>query len=167
MSPTPSSHAVPIRRRRDGAWLRRRQGGSNIVEFAIIAPVFLLILFAIFEFSLMYFVNLTMQYAVREGARYAITGQTDLDPASANQQRYNAVIQKMKDSSLGYYDKVSPVISVNNVKGNNASMFGNPGDIIVISVDCYWPLTTPLMTPFFTNGKFHFVVAATMRNEAY
>lgn len=156
---------APRRRRRPCGGLHQR--GTTIVEFAIIAPVFLLLMIGVIELSMVYFANLTMQHAVREGARYAVTGQNNLDPNASNQQRYQAVIQKIKDSSMGMYDKVAPVISVNNVSGSNSGMFGNPGDIVVISLDCNWPLVTPMMAAFFTSGKAHFVVAATMRNESF
>jgi Flp pilus assembly protein TadG len=146
---------------------RFRQCGSTLVEFAIIAPVFLLLMIGIIELSMAYFANLTMQHAVREGARYAVTGNNDLDPASNNQQRYQAVIQKMKDSSMGMYDKVNPVITVNGVSGTSAGMFGNSGDIVVISVACSWTYATPMMAAFFQDGKSRFVVAATMRNESF
>ena len=144
-----------------------RQTGATVVEFAIIAPVFLLLMIAVIELSMAYFANLTMQHAVREGARYAVTGQSNLDPNASNQQRYQAVIQKMKDSSMGMYDKVNPVISVNGISTTSASMFGNAGDIVVISVDCSWPFSTPMIAAFFKDGKAHFVVAATMRNESF
>ncbi len=144
-----------------------RQCGSAIVEFAIIAPVFLLFMIGIIELSMAYFANLTMQHAVREGARYAVTGNNDLDPASSNQQRYQAVIQKMKDSSMGIYDKVNPVITVNGVSGTSAGMFGNAGDIVVISVAYNWTFATPMMAAFYKDGKSSNVVAATMRNESF
>lgn len=144
-----------------------RQAGATVVEFAIIAPAFLLLMIAVIELSMAYFANLTMQHAVREGARYAVTGQSNLDPSASNQQRYQAVIQKIKDSSMGMYDKVNPVISVNGVSTTSAGMFGNAGDIVVISVDCSWAFSTPMIAAFFKDGKAHFVVAATMRNESF
>ena len=146
---------------------KRWQSGASIVEFAIIAPVFLLLMIGVIELSMAYFANITMQHAVREGARYAVTGNKDLDPNSSNQQRYQAVIQKMKDSSMGIYDKVNPVISVNGTSGTSAGMFGNSGDIVVITVDCSWTFATPMMAAFFKDGKSRFVVAATMRNESF
>lgn len=150
----------------------RRQGGVTVVEMALVMPVFLLLLVAVIEFSLMYFVNLTMQYAVREGGRYAITGLSDADPAAANQQRYLAIIARMRTSSVGIYDKVTPVITTNNVTytsstSYNAGMFGQAGDILVIKLDCTWPLATPLLKPFFKDGKYKFTVAVTMLNENY
>ena len=114
-----------------------------------------------------------MQYAVREGARYAITGRNDLDPNNANQQRYLAVIKAIETSSLGLYDKVSPVISVNNGTSYSnpsmytSTMFGGPGEVIVLKIDCIWPIVDPLLKPFFADGQYKFSVAATMLNEAY
>jgi len=149
---------------------RRRQSGATVVEMAIIAPVFLLMLLALIEFSLMFFTTLTMQYAVREGARFAVTGQTSLDTSAS--QRYAAIIQNMKNNSLGMYDKLSTVISVNGTSYPNSAsytsgMFGKAGDLIVLQLDCDWVVTTPLLGAFFSKGKYHFKVAATMRNEAF
>lgn len=138
---------------------------------AIIAPLFLLILLGLVELSLMFFTTLTMQYAVREGARYAITGQKNLDPATGSQQRYAAVIASIRDNSLSLYDTVAPVISVNGKSypaGTYTNgMFGDPGSLIVLELDCEWAVTTPMLSSFFTNGKYHFAVAATMRNEYF
>ncbi|WEF32004.1 TadE/TadG family type IV pilus assembly protein [Pseudoduganella chitinolytica] len=149
----------------------RRQSGATLVEMAIVAPVFLLVLLALVELSLMFFTTLTMQYAVREGARYAVTGQTNLDPSTGSQQRYAAVIAKMRDSSLGMYDKLSPVISVNGTSYSTSTyssgMFGTAGSIIVIKLDCNWKVTTPLLSQFFADGKYKFAVAVTMRNEFF
>ena len=126
-----------------------------------------MLILGVIELGMMFFADLTMQHAVREGARYAVTGQSNLDPNTSNQQRYQAVLQKIKTSSMGVYDQVNPVISVNGNNTTSASMFGNPGDIVVISIDCNWTFVTPLISAFFKDGKAHFVVAATMRNESY
>lgn len=48
---------------------RRRQGGQGLVEFALLVPVFLLILLAMLEFGFAFSHNMTLQYATREGAR--------------------------------------------------------------------------------------------------
>lgn len=150
---------------------RKRQSGATIVEMAIVAPVFLLVLLALVELSLMFFTTLTMQYAVREGARYAVTGQSNLDPATSSQQRYAAVIQKIRSNSLGMYDKLAPTISVNGTAYSSSTyssgMFGAAGNVIVLQLDSDWVVTTPLLSRFFTNGKYHFAVAATMRNEYF
>ncbi|WBS04878.1 pilus assembly protein [Pseudoduganella sp. SL102] len=151
--------------------IKSRQSGATVVEMAIVMPVFLLVLLALVEFGMMFFVTLTMQYAVREGARYAITGQADLDPNKASQQRHAAVIQKIRDNSFGMYDRLAPVISVNGTSYKPAAygnaMFGGAGSIIVLKIDCSWTVTTPFVSRAFTDGKYKFAVAATMRNEFF
>lgn len=163
----------PARPRRS---LRSRMRGTSAVEFALIAPVLLFMLFVIVDFGVLFWVNLTMQYAVREGARYAVTGQSNLDPNTASQQRYLAIVQEIKNSSMGLYNMVSPsyVITVNGATQNysssgsySTSMFGNPGDIVVLQLNCTWPLLTPFIKPLFANGTYSFSVAATMRNEGF
>ncbi|MYM30293.1 TadE-like protein [Duganella sacchari] len=150
----------------------RRQRGSAVVEMAIVAPVAFLLLIGVIEYSILFYTTLAMQYAVREGARYAITGRTDKDPATSNQQRYLAVIQAIKSNSMGMYDSVNPVISVNGTSyasssAYSATMFGNAGDIVVLRLDCTWKLATPIVAAFFPNGEYKFTVAATMQNEAF
>lgn len=165
MMPSP----IPTRRSRP---CRQPQAGAAVLEMALVAPVFLLSLLAVFEFGLMFFVNLTMQHAVREGARYAITGQSDLDLNTSEPSRQRAVIEKIKASSMGMFDSVQPVISVNGTRYDNsnaypASMFAGSGETLVLQLDCRWPVVTPLMRPFFAGGEYRFAVAATMRNEAF
>lgn len=151
--------------------------GSATLEFALVAPVFLFVLMAAMEMGILFWVNLSMQHAVREGARYAVTGQKDLDPGQGGAQRYRAVLQAIQNTSMGLYRKVSPVISV-GINGGafqsygdaslySGGMFGGPGDVVVLRLDCTWPILTPLMQPFFDGGKYRFSVAATMRNEAF
>jgi Flp pilus assembly protein TadG len=55
--------------------------GQAIFEFAILIPLFLLVLVAIFEFGFVFNHNLTLEYATREGARTgAALGNGDGDP---------------------------------------------------------------------------------------
>lgn len=150
---------------------RRRQGGSAVVEMALVAPIVLLLMFAILEFSIIFFTTMSMQYAVREGTRYGITGRTDQD-TSSTPARFQAMINVMRNSSAGMYDMVSPVISVNGATyassaNYSSTMFGGPDDIVVIRLDCTWTLRTPLIGAFFKNGKLNFAVAATMKNESW
>ena len=49
--------------------LRRSERGQALVEFAIILPTFILVLFGMLEFGLVFDHHLTLEYATREGAR--------------------------------------------------------------------------------------------------
>ncbi|MGT2473896.1 TadE/TadG family type IV pilus assembly protein [Paraburkholderia terrae] len=166
---------VPRARRSQGR--RRGQLGVATLEFAFIAPILFFLLCMVMDLGVALWVNLTMQYAVREGARYAVTGQTGLDPNQKSPQRYLAVIQEIRDQSMGLYPLVNPsyAITVNSGKAQSyasdasytSSMFGNPGDIVVLQINCAWPMITPMIRSFFPGGFFNFSVAATMRNEGF
>lgn len=141
-----------------------------MVEFAIVLPLLLLLLMAIFEFGVLFWVNMTMQHAVREGARYAITGRDDLDPnpdESGIKLRPAAVLEKIRSSTQGLYDSVVKGYSVTDPGGDALAGFGGPGQIVVIHLQCSWPLLTPLVRPFFNDGIYTFTVSSAMRNENF
>ena len=48
---------------------RERERGQSLYEFAILVPVFLVILLALLEFGFVFNHDLTIEYATREGAR--------------------------------------------------------------------------------------------------
>ncbi len=50
----------------------RRSSGQAMVEFALIAPLFFALLFAIIEFGRMVYIQQMLNNSAREGARYAI-----------------------------------------------------------------------------------------------
>lgn len=152
--------------------LRRKpsfERGATVVEFALIVPLLLILLMAIIELGALFWVNMTMQHAVREGARYAITGRLDLDPNPnpADRLRPAAIAEKIKLSSLGLYDSVVSDMLVTDPDGNVLVGFGGSGETLVIKLECSWPLLTPLIRPFFDGGTYNFEVSSTMRNENF
>ncbi|MBI4642331.1 MAG: pilus assembly protein [Deltaproteobacteria bacterium] len=50
----------------------RNQKGASVVEFAIIAPLFISLLFAIVEFGLIIYTKGMMAHASREGGRFGV-----------------------------------------------------------------------------------------------
>lgn len=161
-----------------GASLKIREEGAATVEFAFVAPIFFLLLFAIIDLGILFWVNLTMQHAVREGARFAVTGQTCVFGSPPTpQQRYMCVIKGMRDSSIGLYDEINPTITITINNGTPTTysdpnlytpgMFGNKDDIVAFQLNCNWPILTPLIKPYFSGAQYSFSVAATMRNEAF
>src|SRR6201996_5081310 len=55
--------------------LRRHPRGSAAVEFALVAPVFFALLFAIIEVALMFFATQVLETVTQASARYVMTGQ--------------------------------------------------------------------------------------------
>jgi hypothetical protein len=155
--------------------LGRDEKGTAILEFAFVAILVFGLLFAIVDLGMMFYVNLTMQHAVREAARYAITGPTA--PLGETVTRRELVIDKLHDSSVGLCDrgrcpddKINFYVLESGVPVPIAPgdpVLGAPSAIIEVTVDYSWPLLTPLMKPFFPDGKYNFRVGATMRNEPF
>ena len=150
----------------------RDRRGQSIVEFALVVPIVFLLLFGLADLGVMFYVNLTMQNAVREGARSSVVGSSSGGPT----QRA-ALVQTIKDSSNGLYDKdahgqpklttyiVTPGSSTfKNFTGAN---IGGGGQIVMVQLDYTWPLLTHILSPFFTNDEYSFTVKATMRNEQF
>lgn len=155
-----------------------------MVEFALVVVLFLSVILAIVDFAIMYYVNLTMQHAVRSGTRYAVTGQSNLGT-----DRRSALIQAIKNNSNGLYDKnIAPHDEPNMQSYNNPSISvikpgnvtftnysgthttgdpGKPNEFIVVKLTYTWPLITPILKPLFTKGEYTFAVKSTMRNEPF
>jgi len=59
-----------------GRSVHRGERGAELVEFTLVMIPLFGILFLVIDLSWMLFARATLQYAVREGVRYAVTGQT-------------------------------------------------------------------------------------------
>jgi len=157
--------------------MKLNNNGQAVVEFSLVAILLFFLLLSIVDMGYMFYVNLTMQHAVREGTRYAVTGQSGLGT-----DRRSALIQKIKNSSNGLYDKnlhvpkdpTIKVIAPSNVTFSNytsgAVQSGNPGkpdDVVIVSLTYTWPLITPVMKHVMKNGQYTFTVNSTMKNELF
>ena len=59
--------------------LRNGDEGANLVEFALLAPLLILLVLGIVEFGFKFSQYNELRHGVREGARYAAVSQPDLD----------------------------------------------------------------------------------------
>ena len=151
--------------------------GAATVEFALVAVTVFTLLFGIIDFSYLFWGTLSMQHAVREGARYAVTGQSNLfaNPTGNAKDRCDAAIEEIKNQSMGFYERVSPVIVFSTISTDTPPIITptpqnscfNANDIIVISIGCSLAPLTPPIRALFTDGKYGFTVSATMKNEAF
>jgi len=96
-----------------GAGRRPKSAGQALVEFALVAPIFFLLLFGIIEAGRFILFYQTLNNATREGARYAIVhgsnsfcpsgpmppGQSA--PASCYDLAGAKVVQQVKDTAFG------------------------------------------------------------------
>jgi hypothetical protein len=59
---------------------RRRQSGATVVEFAIVLPLFVAILFGIVDYGWYYYQKFTLAATVQAGVRSVLSVPEDLDP---------------------------------------------------------------------------------------
>ena len=117
--------------RRNGTRSRhasRRSRGQALVEFAFVAPIFFLLLFAIIDFGrYVYYVQI-LNNAAREGTRYAVvhgsrsftpTGPGQDDPTIAAIVRNYAIGVIGNSATLGVhsYWGTNPMTSPSNARG--------------------------------------------------
>lgn len=57
----------------------RKEKGQALIEFAIILPILLLLLFGIMEFGRIYSTGLITNHTAREGVRIGCTGASDIE----------------------------------------------------------------------------------------
>ncbi len=138
---------------------RRRSGNAVLEGVFTILPTFALI-FAFIDFGLLLFRWATLQNAVREGARYAITFQTASGQGQdasieAVVQQFAMGIVKTTDSPQDIFVKY---YSTSNLTTPIASGGNVPGNIVEVSVQgVSWSWLAPLSgsyggsVPFFRN----------------
>jgi Flp pilus assembly protein TadG len=82
---------------------RRSSRGATLVEFALVAPIFFLVLFSIVEAARFVFYYELLNNATRDGARYAIVhGENSFDPTGPPNDPSGAdVIARVKESAIG------------------------------------------------------------------
>ncbi len=122
---------------------RKSEIGQSLVEFALILPVFIVVLFGIMEFGRLWETTNVLTSAAREGARVAAVTEPDLDEALTAAR-----------SVLDAGDVSGATVTINGPDANK--------DIVVTIVMTYTPLTGSII-PGFT--QFQLSRSTTMRWE--
>jgi len=138
-----------------------------VVELAILLPVFLLLIFAMLDFSRMMFTKITLQHAMREAGRFGVTGRSLPDPNHPEtlQSRLASIKQVVRDSAIGV--QVNPnEIYISSTAGGTDNA-GGPGDTFTISLDYEFHFVTPFIGRYFQDGGHRFTVSTTFRNEPF
>ncbi len=157
---------------------KNKRTGQATLEFALVALLFLGLLFVILDLALLLFVNMTMQHAVREGTRYAVTGRS-----TGYADWRTAVTEEIRKQSAGFYTKNrNPVITptFKQINCESATTFPNytggttltgdnptPSICMVVSLTYRWRPITPFLRPFFPGGNYTFTVRSTMKTEPF
>lgn len=135
MNRTPPHTATPRRRRRRG---------NALMEMAIIAVPLFGLLFSIIDFGLAIFIRSTLQHAVREGVRFAVTYET-----IGGQCQDASITTKVQQSAMGFLNGTTGAEKIKvryfSIDENSPGTFnefgagtGNaPGNIVEVSIEGY------------------------------
>jgi hypothetical protein len=149
--------------------IRRIRGiptsGISLVETALALPIFLLLLFGIVDLGRVLFAHMTLQHAVREAGRFAVTGRA-LPGMNGGHPRYDSIAKVVVQDSLPFELTASDVM-ISSVSGGLGSP-GGPGDRVTIALAYPVHLITPLIGKFFgPSQEFVVRVSTTFRNEPF
>ncbi len=110
---------------------RREKGekGQALVEFALLVPIFLILLFAIVDFGMGFYSWITVTNSAREGARIGAVLASEQD---------------IKDRVHDTAGLPNEDANMDIVVTNAADQGGLPGQSVVVKVDYRYDLITPL-----------------------
>jgi Flp pilus assembly protein TadG len=165
---------------------RRNRAGSAAVEFALVAPMFFALLFAIIETGIMFFANQVLETITQNAARQIMTGQAQTAGDTQTQfQAYvcsqipalftcaNIAIDVESWPAFSGAMAVTSLIDANcNFISNNLQYNpGGPGSIVLVKLAYQWPLFVTglgfnITSPGCSNKRL-LVAAAAFQNEPY
>jgi Flp pilus assembly protein TadG len=77
----------------------RNESGQAMVEFAIVLPILLVLVFGIIQFGITFNRYMTLTDAVRNGSRQAAVSRTSPNPASVAEARVRSAASDLPDAS--------------------------------------------------------------------
>jgi Flp pilus assembly protein TadG len=169
--------------------------GSAAIEFAMVAPVFFILMMGTMEAGIMFFAQSALQNALNDTARLVRTGQTACYTTSGGTcvpmtsaqfqaklcSEVSTLLQGCTTGSLqfdvnaysagfGAASNTSPLDAGKNLPVLTAFNVGNACDVVLVRAFYKWPVFTPGLNYFMANmaGNFHLLAsAAAFRNEPY
>ena len=169
--------------------------GSAAIEFAMVAPVFFVLLMGTMEAGIMFFAQSALQNALNDTARLVRTGQSGCYTTSGGncvamtQAQFQAKLCSEVSTLLlncatgglqfdvnaypsGYSaaSNSSPLDGAKNLKSLNTFNVGSACDVVLARAFYKWPVFTPGIGYFMANmaGNYHLLsTAQAFRNEPY
>ena len=129
----------------------RKQRGAAAVEFAVVAPIFVLLLFGMIEYGRMVMVQQMLTNATREGARRAVLDGTTVSNVKTTVRDY---------LSGGHITVNDAEITVNPDPSSAAS-----GDPVTVSLTVPFSRVSWLPSPMFL-GNANMTATSVMRRES-
>jgi Flp pilus assembly protein TadG len=161
---------------------RRNRRGSAAVEFALVAPVFFALLFAIIETAIMFFASQVLETITQNSARQILTGQAQT--AAYTQAQFQTYVCSQIPALFTCANIYVDVESFNTFTSATISSHvdgscnfinmqynpGGPGDTVVVQLFYQWPLFVTGLGYNITNcgsSKRLLIATAAFKNEPY
>lgn len=150
--------------------------GTYVVEFALILPLFFMLILGIIDFGRYFFAQHTLQFATREGTRLALVGRTLIDPAGNPMSREASIVTTIQVNADTALDLSRLSISIYPVQSNFSDPqgwegqldAGDPGDYMRVRTRYTFEFLTPMIGNFFSpSGTTGMRAEATYRNELF
>jgi Flp pilus assembly protein TadG len=146
----------------------KQRVGQATVEFALVLPLFVLLVFGVIDFGRLFFTQMTVQHAMREAGRFAVTGNRLPNPKTGE-------VMSRVDSIVQVAENAAPGIDVSGVQicylqaGTNVyNNAGGPSDTMTVSLTVNLKLITPIIGRFFgPDGMYTFTSSTTFKNEPF
>jgi Flp pilus assembly protein TadG len=139
--------------------------GQTLVEFALILPVFIVILVGIFDGGRLVFAYNGVNNAAREGGREATVNQTEADIQARAAQHAVALDIAPGDVSVDFRDPTTPGTPFSCVDEDGAYAVGTEyiyGCLAVVQVTYVYTAATPIISaligPISVTGEVRFPV---------
>ncbi len=129
----------------------RKQRGAAAVEFAVVAPIFVLLLFGMIEYGRMVMVQQMLTNATREGARRAVLDGTTLAEVKTTVQDY------LTSGNITVYDNEITVTPDPSAAAN--------GDPVTVSMTVPFSRVSWLPSPMYL-GSANMTATSVMRRES-
>jgi hypothetical protein len=158
---------------------RRSQRGLAAIEFALLAPVFVLLLFGILESSLLLLHGVMIEGAAQEAGRQLRTGtiKKEADPIASFKILLCDKLYRVVDCNELIYDVRSykdftsaEIPDLYDAEGKplpTQFQVGSGGDIIVVRVSKVWNFITPLLSRAYGAENFKLITTVIFRNEPF
>lgn len=152
----------------------KTEQGATLVEYALVAPVFFLMLCGLFEISAVLFVLVTMDSAVNEISRFGRTGDTITGETQLATARRILV-----DHTYGLIDtsrvvfRIQPVVTFTAADTSPAIVqsvdFGGTSANVIYTITYPWTIMTPFVSTAAFGGSTTVNLSATavVKNEPF
>jgi len=137
--------------------------GNAMVEFAVVLPVLMLLIFGVIQFALIFGARLALQNAAEVGARAATLASDPSIPVTAadaqvaaETEAFNAIPAFLKPL-LG----INPTISAS--VDSDGDLDCDVDDVKIVTINYDLDLILPFIVPGSSGGVMNMVVTGTMR----